>query len=105
MWVAVHKNVTPLLVTGVILVAAVLLGAVFIPSYAHSIDAAGRIGRITFGALILLAATFAYPYRLREDSTNALVWQTLLTVVGIFVILEGIKGWCALRAMGIHTPF
>jgi hypothetical protein len=33
------------------------------------------------------------------------VWLSAgLWSVGMFMVLEGIFGWCALRAMGVKTP-
>ena len=32
-------------------------------------------------------------------------WGIGLIVVGAFAVFEGIRGWCALRALGLQTPF
>lgn len=33
-----------------------------------------------------------------------IVAGVVVTAAGMFMIFEGIKGWCALRAMGVKTP-
>jgi hypothetical protein len=38
------------------------------------------------------------------DSRRMLVGGTCLCVIGSFMIFEGLRGWCALRALGIKTP-
>ena len=31
--------------------------------------------------------------------------QALLALGGAFAVFEGLVGWCAIRAMGVKTPF
>jgi hypothetical protein len=63
------------------------------PLFSRNIDKKGRLIR-GLGALILLgAAGFGFAVS---------VWLGIaLTVSGVFVAFEAVRGWCALRACGI----
>ena len=72
----------------------------------RNIDSRGRTIRRNSGVVccalggLLLAVTF-------WGSTSWLWLGTGITVfaAGVFQLYESWKGWCALRAMGIKTPF
>lgn len=49
------------------------------------------------GILFLLAAGTLVPY--------AVPLAVLFLVVGLFSLFEAARGWCAVRACGIKTPF
>jgi L-alanine-DL-glutamate epimerase-like enolase superfamily enzyme len=105
MQVDVRTGSRPLIISAIVLLAAIALLAVVIPVGSHNVNAWGRAARVAIGALVLLVAMLTYPYGLRDDPTKALVWQTVVTILGLFVLVQGINGWCALRALGVHTPF
>ena len=62
-----------------------------------NIDTQGRKARGGFGILFLLLAGCLLPV----NGTLALVFL----LVGLFGLFEAWKGWCAVRACGIKTPF
>ena len=62
-----------------------------------NIDAQGRKTRGGFGILFLLLAGCLLPV----NGTLALIFL----VIGLFSLFEAWKGWCAVRACGIKTPF
>jgi hypothetical protein len=70
-----------------------------------NIDARGRRARLTGGivscALALSAAIGAAV--MPAFRVGLAIAAVVLVVVGAFQIFEGVKGWCALRAMGIRT--
>jgi len=99
------RNTVVLLLTVAAPLASIVLFGWLVPSHAHLIAEGGRMARILTGCFILVAATLGYPYRLPDGSRGAVTTQILITILGIFVLFEGIRGWCALRALGIHTPF
>lgn len=59
-------------------------------------------GRILRGLVGLTALTGGIYLLLKTDSA---FWSTGLCTLGAFAVFEGVKGWCALRAMGIKLPF
>jgi len=63
-----------------------------------NIDKRGRIVRIILGLAMLVAGILLL---LRTDHD---FWATGLCALGLFGLFEGVKGWCALRAMGINVP-
>ena len=62
-----------------------------------NIDTQGRKARGGFGILFLLLAGCLFP----ATGTLSLVFL----LVGLFSLFEAWKGWCAVRACGIKTPF
>jgi hypothetical protein len=69
-----------------------------------NIDQRGRKARIVTGVIVDAAgAILLITGALRED-TALIIGGILTTLAGAFVIFEGVKGWCALRALGIKTP-
>jgi hypothetical protein len=65
------------------------------PLFPRNISNTGRFVR-AFGALVLLIASgFGF---------FASVWLGAgLTVSGVFVLFEALRGWCALRTCGLKT--
>jgi hypothetical protein len=63
----------------------------------QNIDAKGRATRGGIGAIFLLAAGCLVP-------VNGIL-AVVFGIAGLFTIYEAAKGWCALRACGIKTPF
>ena len=65
-------------------------------TFACNIDQRGRKARVVGGALTglggIICLVFGWP-----------IPGTVLCLTGGFMIFEGAKGWCALRALGIKT--
>ncbi|MAB76643.1 MAG: hypothetical protein CMO47_09330 [Verrucomicrobiales bacterium] len=68
-------------------------------SWKCNINPRGRILRGLLGLTTLAGGIYLL---LKTDSA---FWSTGLCTLGAFAIFEGIKGWCALRAMGVKLPF
>jgi hypothetical protein len=62
-----------------------------------NINKTGRIARGGISVVFLLAAAVLVPY----SAPLALVFL----LVGLFTLYEALRGWCAVRACGIKTPF
>ena len=72
-------------------------------NFACNIDQRGRKARLTAGLIVdLCGAGFIV-----AGILMGLVWLIVVgafaSVSGSFMIYEGARGWCALRAMGIKT--
>ena len=63
------------------------------------IDRKGRWVRIILG--LAAGGSGIWLWVAREQ----VFWGIGLIVIGAFAIFEGIRGWCALRALGLQTPF
>jgi hypothetical protein len=63
----------------------------------QNIDKTGRVARGGIGIIFLLAAGTLVPY--------AAPLALLFLLVGLFTLFEAARGWCAMRACGIKTPF
>ena len=63
--------------------------------FAPNIDRRGRIARLIFGLLLIVAAIFFSRYS----------WWAcgLLAAFGIFAVYEAFRGWCLMRACGVKT--
>ena len=70
-----------------------------------NIDRRGRALRIGLGAIALVGAA-ACAILGWTDTWNG-VWPWIIAMglggVGAFGVFEGIRGWCAVRAMGVRT--
>lgn len=73
-------------------------------SLVPNIGRGGRLIRAASGVACVFAAAFlvlsSWP-----PSMGRLAGAVLLFVLGVFQIIEGTIGWCAVRAMGRKTPF
>lgn len=71
-----------------------------------NIDQRGRKARILAGALIEAPGLFLVVMRFTGmvDGTWPWIVGVSLILAGQFMILEGVLGWCALRACGVKTP-
>jgi hypothetical protein len=66
--------------------------------WSRNINNRGRIIRIGGGLAFLAAALVA--------GWNGMVIPTvILGISAAFMLYEGARGWCALRACGVKTPF
>ena len=69
-----------------------------------NIDRTGRrIRAITGVGLIVVAIVWFAFMTSAHWAVHAL--QALLALGGAFAVFEGLVGWCAIRAMGVKTPF
>jgi hypothetical protein len=65
--------------------------------FTPNIDKRGRIARLIFGLLEVVAAIFLWRYS----------WWlgALLALFALFSFYEAFRGWCILRACGIKTKY
>lgn len=69
-----------------------------------NIDRTGRRIRAFTGVGLIVATIVWYALGPGAPWTvHAL--QALLAIGGTFAVYEGLVGWCAIRAMGVKTPF
>lgn len=71
---------------------------------ACNIDQRGRKARLVSGVIVDLCGVALILASLLVDSLGMLIAGILLFVTGSFMIFEGARGWCALRALGVKTP-
>ncbi|MGO9245424.1 MAG: hypothetical protein ACLP0A_03750 [Verrucomicrobiia bacterium] len=71
---------------------------------ACNIDQRGRKARLISGAVVILCGGTLIVTGVITGSRTLLVAGIFLDVAGSFMIFEGVRGWCALRAIGIKTP-
>ncbi|MFM7807044.1 MAG: hypothetical protein ACKPEA_03830 [Planctomycetota bacterium] len=71
-----------------------------------NIDQRGRKTRIIAGALIEAPGLFLVAMRFTGmvDGTWPWIVGVSLILAGQFMVLEGVLGWCAVRACGVKTP-
>jgi len=70
---------------------------------ACNIDKRGRKARLMSGSVIVLCGLAGLLTGRRCHSSALLTAGILLALAGSFMIFEGVRGWCALRAMGVKT--
>jgi hypothetical protein len=69
-----------------------------------NIDSRGKSLRLIMGTVFLLdGLTLAVLWAWRTHSPIGWITSAMMIVAGAFMIFEGRKGWCALRAMGLKT--
>jgi len=70
-----------------------------------NIDQRGRKARIVSGVLLEAPGLFLVTMRLTGvvDGTWPWIVGVSLILAGQFMVLEGVLGWCALRACGVKT--
>jgi hypothetical protein len=70
-----------------------------------NIDARGKVARLVWGILMLVAAALAAIFW-AAGSGSWVPWAVVvaLGVAGAFGIFEARAGWCVVRAMGFRTP-
>jgi len=69
-----------------------------------NIDQRGRKARLVGGIIVGLCGVALILTGALINSTGMLIVGIFLCVTGSFMIFEGARGWCALRALGIKTP-
>ncbi|MBM4113520.1 MAG: hypothetical protein FJ253_09165 [Phycisphaerae bacterium] len=73
-----------------------------------NIDARGKAVRLVIGVITLLAglALCGWWWSGGAEARQWPLWTSLGAIAGgLFAIYEGASGWCALRALGMRTPF
>ena len=71
---------------------------------ACNIDRRGRKARWVTGIIVDLCGAGLFLAGLFTHSRKMLWAGVVLCVSGSFMVFEGLRGWCALRAIGIKTP-
>jgi hypothetical protein len=71
---------------------------------ACNIDGRGRRARLISGLIVDVCGAALIITGAIGGSKILLAAGILLVVIGSFMIFEGARGWCALRALGIKTP-
>jgi uncharacterized membrane protein HdeD (DUF308 family) len=71
---------------------------------ACNIDQRGRKARLRGGIVIALCGISLIVWGALAGSVPQLIVGIFLLITGSFMIFEGARGWCALRAMGMKTP-
>ena len=68
-----------------------------------NIDQRGRKARIISGAATDAVGALAILAGVLRNEHWLIAIGALLSAAGLFVIFEGLKGWCVARAMGFKT--
>jgi len=68
-------------------------------TWSCNIDSRGRIIRALVGIVVLASGVYLL------IGTDSAFWSTGLCTLGAFALFEAVKGWCALRALGVKLPF
>jgi hypothetical protein len=69
-----------------------------------NIDSRGKALRLIMGSIFVLdGVTLMFLWAWRTGSQVGWVTSIGMVVIGAFMMFEGQKGWCALRAMGMKT--
>jgi hypothetical protein len=71
---------------------------------ACNIDQRGKRARLIGGVIVGVCGVALILTGALTKSMGILGVGIFLGVTGAFMIFEGARGWCALRAMGIKTP-
>jgi hypothetical protein len=71
---------------------------------ACNIDQRGKRARLISGAIVVLCGGALLVTGMIAGSKALLGAGIVLDVAGGFMIFEGARGWCVLRAMGVKTP-
>ncbi len=70
-----------------------------------NIDAKGKVARLIWGILLLIAAALlAVLWAGTRESWLAWAVVAAVAAAGAFAIFEARAGWCVVRAMGFKTP-
>ena len=71
-----------------------------------NIDAKGKLVRLIYGvAFVLVGVVLLFAWALPGRGVLAWIVSLVAIVGGAFAIFESRRGWCAIRALGIRTPF
>lgn len=70
-----------------------------------NIDQRGRMFRFFGGLLIFFLGSVFFIVAMPGDGIWWRTFQVGMMLLGVFLMYEGIMGWCLLRAMGFKTRF
>lgn len=72
-----------------------------------NIDRIGRTRRLWIGIATLVASAVLMVLLLGGAFTHTAWWIAVVASAagGAFCVFEGAMGWCAVRAMGLRTPW
>jgi hypothetical protein len=71
-----------------------------------NIDRRGKTIRLVMGVLLETVGLLLGVLWFMSIGPSWLVWPAAaIWISGMFVIFEAVVGWCAVRAMGMKTPF
>lgn len=70
-----------------------------------NIDRFGQTVRFITGVTMFFAGTIMFVAGVPGNDSWWRVFQAVITLLGVFIMVEGVMGWCALRAMGFKTKF
>jgi hypothetical protein len=68
-----------------------------------NIDQRGRKARIVTGAVVDAVGAIMILTGVLRRELSLILAGTVVSVSGLFMIFEGVKGWCVARAMGFKT--
>jgi hypothetical protein len=60
--------------------------------------------RIVLGGIFDITALVLIVRGAMEDGVGMIVGGVALLLAGSFMIFEGVRSWCIVRAMGVKTP-
>jgi len=69
-----------------------------------NIDHRGRKARLRGGVVVGLCGVTLLVAGFFMDSPATTIVGIFIWFIGAFMLFEGLRGWCALRAMGFKTP-
>ncbi len=70
-----------------------------------NLDSRGKMLRLILGLIFLLdGITLLFLWGWRTGSNVGWITSIAMILGGAFMIFEGRKGWCVVRAMGMKTP-
>ncbi len=70
-----------------------------------NISLGGRWIRISIGVLLIINGVLMIWLDLPGAGLGWRIFQGIILAAGLFTLLEGVLGWCAVRAMGFRTKF
>jgi hypothetical protein len=68
-----------------------------------NIDQRGRLVRFFLGFFLFFLGSILFVAAIPGTGAGWRTFQTGVMIFGVFVMTEGVMGWCALRAMGKRT--
>jgi hypothetical protein len=69
-----------------------------------NIDERGRRARLVSGIITDALGVGVLVAGIVAERTELIVAGAVCMGIGTFMVFEGVKGWCALRALGVKTP-